>query len=236
MEVFQFNVNFLTIDLHPYLSVLKLFTFNWYVGVDLILEFSRNLEERNLFLELPGVLLLRQSFTNKIFWSMMKQFSLSTFISYICFLEVNGRKSIILIDFSWIFSIFTNLHFDLVFICGNYILNLSWIMKSKGFSMCALGAKCVLFARSPIPALSLFFSLLKYKFQSGCSFIVRPNYLTCVVCGIYWAMILKFSCFVLSLLYLGMNSKISVLLVFIYILFALSHVVRRFKSCFFYLF
>ena len=105
-------------------------------------------------------------------------------------------------------------------------------MKSKGFSISTLGAKCLIFAGSPIPALSFFFSLLKYTFQSRCSFIVRPNYLSCVVCRIYWPMILKFRCVVLSLLYLGMNSKISVLLVFIYILFALSHVVRRFKSFF----
>ena len=167
---------------------------------------------------------------------MMKQFSLSAFVSYICFLDVNRRKSIILIAFSWTFSIFINLQLGLVFISGNHILNLSWIMKSKGFSISTLGAKCLIFARSPIPALSFFFSLLKYTFQSRCSFIVRPNYLTCVVCGIYWPMILKFRCFVLSLLYLGMNSKISVLLVFIYILFALSHVVRRFKSFFMFFF
>ena len=46
---------------------------------------------------------------------------------------------------------------------------------------------------------------------------------------IYWPLILKFSCFVLFLLDLGLNSKISVLRVFKDILFALSHVLRTFK-------
>ena len=54
--------------------------------------------------------------------------------------------------------------------------------------------------------------------------------MTCVVRGIYWSLILKFGRFVMFLLDLGLNSKISVLLVFKDILFALSHVVRRFKS------
>ena len=43
-------------------------------------------------------------------------------------------------------------------------------------------------------------------------------------------LILKFRCFVMFLLDLGLNSKISVLLVFKDILLALSHVVRSFKS------
>ena len=60
---------------------------------------------------------------------------------------------------------------------------------------------------------------------------MRPKYLTCVVCEIYWPLILKIRCFVMFLLDLGLNSKILVLLLFKYIiLFALSHVVRSFKS------
>ena len=60
--------------------------------------------------------------------------------------------------------------------------------------------------------------------------MVRPWYLTCVFRGIYWPRILKFRCFVMFLLDFGLNSKISVLLVFKDILLALSHVVRSFKS------
>ena len=58
---------------------------------------------------------------------------------------------------------------------------------------------------------------------------MRPKYLTCVVCQIYWPLILKFSCFVMFLLDLGLNNKIyfiivlKALLVFKDILFALSH-------------
>ena len=48
--------------------------------------------------------------------------------------------------------------------------------------------------------------------------------------GIYWPLILKFRCFVMFLLDLGLNSKILVLIVFKDILFALSHAVRSFKS------
>ena len=70
-------------------------------------------------------------------------------------------------------------------------------------------------------------------------FIVRPRYLTCFICKIYWPLILKFRCFVMFLLDLGLNSKILVLLIFRDILFALSHVVRIFKSwlmCFYIFF
>ena len=85
------------------------------------------------------------------------------------------------------------------------------------------------FCQKPNP-ISFFFSWLKYKSQSTCSLILKPRYLTCAFRGIYWPLILKFRCFVMLLLDLGLNSKISVLLVFKDILFALSHVVRSFKS------
>ena len=96
------------------------------------------------------------------------------------------------------------------------------------FNKC-FGVKCLIFARSPILWLSFFFSWLKYKFQSRCSLIVRPRYLTCIFCGIHWPLILKFRCFVMFLLDLALNSKILVLLVDKDILFALSHVVRIFE-------
>ena len=54
--------------------------------------------------------------------------------------------------------------------------------------------------------------------------------MTCVFSGIYWPLILKFRCFVMFLVDVGLNSKILVLLVFKDILFTLSHVVRSFKS------
>ena len=47
------------------------------------------------------------------------------------------------------------------------------------------------------------------KSQSRCSFIVRRRYLTCVVREIYWPLILKFSCFIIFLLDLSLNIKIS---------------------------
>ena len=78
-----------------------------------------------------------------------------------------------------------------------------------------------------------FFSWLKYKFQLRCSFILSPRYLTCVIHGIYWPLTLKLSCFVVFVMFLSdlsLNSKILNLLVFTDILFALSHVVRSFKS------
>ena len=81
------NVHLFTIDLWPYLSVLKLFTFNWYVDDDLVVWFSGNLEGWNLSLKLPGVFSLRQSFTNMIFWSMMKSFSFSIFHASVFQLE-----------------------------------------------------------------------------------------------------------------------------------------------------
>ena len=92
-RLFQSNVHLFTIDLQPYLSVLKLFTFTWHVD-DLVVWFSGNLEGWNLSLKLPGAFLWRQSFANKIFQSMMKSFSFSIFISYICFSTgaFNGRK------------------------------------------------------------------------------------------------------------------------------------------------
>ena len=185
-RLFQSNVHLFTIDLQPYLSVLKLFTFTWHVD-DLVVWFSGNLEGWNLSLKLPGAFLCRQSFANKIFQSMMKSFSFSIFISYICFSTgaFNGRKFIILIPFSWSFSIFLNSSFwSCPHIWQPYIKFELNNEKYRVFNKC-FGVKCLIFARSPIPQLCFFFSWLKYKFQLRCSFIVRPRYLTCVVCGIY---------------------------------------------------
>ena len=56
-----------------------------------------------------------------------------------------------------------------------------------------------------------------------------PRYFTCVFRGIYWPLILKFKCFVMFLLDLGLNSETLVLLVFKDILFPLSYVLRSFK-------
>ena len=70
---------------------------------------------------------------------------------------------------------------------------------------------------------------IEFLFLLRCSLIVRPRYLTCVFRGIYWPLILKFWCFIMFLLDVGLNSKISVLLVFKDILFALNFVVRTFK-------
>ena len=80
------------------------------------------------------------------------------------------------------------------------------------------------------PWLSFFFSWLKYKSQLRCLLIVKPRYLTYVFFGIYWPLILKFRYFVMFLFDLCLSSKILVLLVFKDTLFALSHVVRSFKS------
>ena len=112
-RLFQSNVHLFIIDLRSYLSVLKLFTLSWYVDDDLAVCFSDNLEGWNLSLKLPWTFSLRQSFTNKLFWSKMKSFSFSIFISYICFSTVafKGRKFIILIAFSWSCFIFLNSSF-----------------------------------------------------------------------------------------------------------------------------
>ena len=102
------TVNCKTKVLKP--NYLKLITVSWYVDDDLVVRFSGNLEKWNLALKLPEALKLpfRQPFTNKIFWSMMKSFSFSIFISYFCFSmgAFKGRKFIILIAFRWSFSIF----------------------------------------------------------------------------------------------------------------------------------
>ena len=50
---------------------------------------------------------------------------------------------------------------------------------------------------------------LYVKSQSSCSFIVRRRYLPCVVREIYWPLILKFRCFIIFLLDLSVNIKIS---------------------------
>ena len=151
-------MHFLTIDLRPYFSVLKLFTFIWYVDDDRVLEFSGNFEERNLLSKLPGVLLLRQSFTNKIFWSMMKSFSFSIFISYICFSTVafKGRKLIILIAFSWSFSIFLNSSFwSCPHIWQPYIKFELNNEKPRVFNMC-FGSKMSYFWQKSNPTIKVF--------------------------------------------------------------------------------
>ena len=86
----------------------KLLKASYYVDDDLVVWFSRNLEEWNLSLKLPGAFPFRQPFTNKIFRRMMNAFSFSIFISYFCFSTgaFKGRKFIILIAFPWSFSIF----------------------------------------------------------------------------------------------------------------------------------
>ena len=93
-----------------------------------------------------------------------------------------------------------------------------------------LWSKMSYFCQNANPTIEFLFCWLKYKSQSRCSLIVRPRYLTFVFRGIYWPLILKFRCFVMFLLDLGLKSKISVLLVFKDIVFALSHVVISFKS------
>ena len=102
------RVYFVTVNCKTKVNYLKLITFSWYVDHDLVVWFSRNLEEWNLSLKLPGAFPFRQPFTNKIFWSMMKSFSFSIFISYFCFSTgaFKGRKFVILIAFPWSFSIF----------------------------------------------------------------------------------------------------------------------------------
>ena len=97
-----------TVNCKTKVNYLKLITFSCYVDDDLVVWFSRNLEEWNLSLKLPEAFPFRQSFANKIFRSMMKSFSFSTFISYFCFSTgaFKGRKFIILIAFPWSFSIF----------------------------------------------------------------------------------------------------------------------------------
>ena len=51
----------------------------------IIVWFSGNFEWWNLSLKLPRAFSCRQCFTNKIFWRMMKSYSFSLFVSYICF-------------------------------------------------------------------------------------------------------------------------------------------------------
>ena len=97
--------------------------------------------------------------------------------------------------------------------------------------MFVFGIQLICYVWLPIPWFSFFFSWLKCKFQWRCSFIVKSMYLTCVVRGIYWPLILKFRCFFLFLLDLGLNCKFRFdLFVFKDILFNLTHVVRSFKS------
>ena len=102
------RVYFITVNYKTKVSYLKLITFSWYVDDDLVVWFSGNLEEWNLSLKLPGAFSFRRPFTNKIFWSTMKSFSFSIFISYFCFSTraFKGIKFIILIAFPWSFSIF----------------------------------------------------------------------------------------------------------------------------------
>ena len=57
--------------------------------------------------------------------------------------------------------------------------------------MFVFGIQLICYVWLPIPWFSFFFSWLKCKSQPRCSFIVRTRYLTCVVRGIYWPLILK---------------------------------------------
>ena len=102
------RVYFITVNCKTKVNYLKLITFSWYVDHDLVVWFSRNLEEWNLSLKLPGAFPFRQPFTNKTFQSMMKSFSFSMLISYFCLSTgaFKGRKFIILIVFPWSFPIF----------------------------------------------------------------------------------------------------------------------------------
>ena len=155
-----------TIDLQPNLLVLKLFTFSWYVDHNLVVWFSGNLEGWNVSLKLTEAFSLRQAFTNKIFWSMMKSFSFS-----------NGafkeRKFIILIAFSWNFSIFLNSSFwSCPHIWQPYI-TFEWNNEKKRVFNKCLGVNCLIFARGSIPRLSFLFNRLKYKPQLSRWFIVR---------------------------------------------------------------
>lgn len=63
-----------------------------------------------------------------------------------------------------------------------------------------------------------------------CSFIVKPRYINYFAHEIHWPLTLKFRCFVIFVLDLGLDSKTTVLLIFIDILLALSRVVTNFKS------
>ena len=107
------RVYFVTVNCKTKVNYLKLITFSWYVDHDLVVWFSRNLEEWNLSLKLPGAFPFRQPFTNKIFRSMTESFSFSIFISYFCFSTgaFKRNKFIILIAFPWIFSIFLKYSF-----------------------------------------------------------------------------------------------------------------------------
>ena len=138
----------------------------------------------------------------------MKSFGFSMLVSCICFSAgaFKGRKFIIFIVFSWSFSVLNFSFWYCPHISQPYIkfeLNNEIRVFNENF-----GVKCLIFARSPYPWLSFFFILLKHKSQSKCSFIVRPRYLTYIACRIYWPLILKFRCFAMFLLDLGLNSKI----------------------------
>ena len=106
-DCFDLTVYLFTIDLWPYVSVLMLLSFSCYGDDYLFVWFNGNLEGWNLW-KLQGTFLFRQPFTNRIFWSMVKSFSI--FISYICFStgSLKGRKLIIRIAFSLSFSVFFN--------------------------------------------------------------------------------------------------------------------------------
>ena len=158
----------------------------------LVVWFSGNLEGWNLSSKLTGASSFRQSFRYKIFWSMMKSFVLvySFHTSAFQLEQVRGGNLLSLLLFLKVWSSWI-LHFDLIPICGNHILELN-NEKLRVFNKC-FGVKCLIFVRSPIPRLSFFFNWIKYKSQSRCPFIVRPKYLTCVTRGIYWSLILKFA-------------------------------------------
>ena len=89
-------------------KLLKVNYFSLHVDDDLVVWFGGNLEEWNSSLKLPKAFSFRKPFTNKIFRRMMNSFSFSIFISHFCFSTgaFKGRRFIILIIFSWSFSVF----------------------------------------------------------------------------------------------------------------------------------
>ena len=178
----------------------------------IIVWFSGNFEWWSLSLKLPRAFSCRQCFTNKIFWRMMKSYSFSLFVSYICFSigAFKKRKLLSLLLFLEILLAFCILNIWSCPHIGRLYIKLELSNESirKVFNKC-FGVKCLIFARSPIPCFSFFFSWLKCKSQSRCSLIKRSRYLTCVFRKMYWPLILKCRSFAIFLLELGLNSKIS---------------------------
>ena len=71
---------------------------------------------------------------------------------------------------------------------------------------------------------------MKYNKCSSWEYHLDPRYLTSLIRPIYWALIQKLRCLVMLDWDFGLNNKISVLLAFNDILFALSQMFSSFKS------